>query len=380
MIEDKKKKLYDKNIIIFLFLFLIIIAKVIRYTIMKDVLVIQSAGHGMLQEILSENLSFTLFSSETLSNSAGSNASLFFHIINFFGVETYAHFEIYITILWNLLLLFLLAKTKKELTFKELLFFILSILVLNIFCFNLAKEPMQFLYFFLMFIIMIKNISNRWKIFLSFCVILLIAFTFRIYYFLIFIFAMAVYIIFSIFSKKKKQIKFKHIIFVFLALGVFYFLFLNLVKNIDPEIYLELIRVRTRSGEAVSEMINLLPTTNLYYFTIDYLLMIIRMLFPIELLRLGAKYLPYVIYQIIISYMVISKIKALNKNNKLTNLAISIYIGFLLGSAAFEPDFGSWVRHEAVTFPLLLVMFTMIKEKNQKGSSFNESIDYNTSI
>ena len=43
-----------------------------------------------------------------------------------------------------------------------------------------------------------------------------------------------------------------------------------------------------------------------------------------------------------------------------------IYYAFLLGSATFEPDFGSWIRHEAVLFPILLILMDAIKEKENK--------------
>ena len=34
-------------------------------------------------------------------------------------------------------------------------------------------------------------------------------------------------------------------------------------------------------------------------------------------------------------------------------LALSVFTAYILGSFLFEPDFGSWVRHEAATFPVL---------------------------
>ena len=80
------------------------------------------------------------------------------------------------------------------------------------------------------------------------------------------------------------------------------------------------------------------------------------MLFPIELLRLGLKYLPYVIYQVIISLFVVKTLITMKENTNTRNLALYIYLGFLCASALFEPDFGSWVRHEAVTFPILLIL------------------------
>ena len=136
-----------------------------------------------------------------------------------------------------------------------------------------------------------------------------------------------------------------------------------------PTEYSELIRVRTRSSTAASDMRNIFKSTNLLIFSFDYLIMLLRMMFPIELLRLGIKYVPYVLYQVIITYFVIKNIKSIKSNGKIKNIALYLYIGFLFASATFEPDFGSWVRHEAVLFPILLI-FADIKRKDKE--SINE--------
>ena len=36
--------------------------------------------------------------------------------------------------------------------------------------------------------------------------------------------------------------------------------------------------------------------------------------------------------------------------------ALYLSLAFLLCSAAFEPDFGSWIRHEGITLPVLLLI------------------------
>ena len=58
----------------------------------------------------------------------------------------------------------------------------------------------------------------------------------------------------------------------------------------------------------------------------------------------------------------------INKISVDRKIAIFIYMAFLMGSAAFEPDFGSWIRHEAVLFPIFMIV-----------SGFNENIDKETS-
>ena len=35
-------------------------------------------------------------------------------------------------------------------------------------------------------------------------------------------------------------------------------------------------------------------------------------------------------------------------------IALYTYLAFLLCSAMFEPDFGSWLRHQSVAFPIII--------------------------
>ena len=80
------------------------------------------------------------------------------------------------------------------------------------------------------------------------------------------------------------------------------------------------------------------------------------MLFPIELLLLGPKYFIYVLYQLMITLVVLKNTKNINKYSPRRRIALYIYIAFLMGSATFEPDFGSWIRHEAVLFPIFMLI------------------------
>ena len=160
-------------------------------------------------------------------------------------------------------------------------------------------------------------------------------------------------------------------------LSIIYFLMLNFIKIIDLKSYNELIRVRTRVGIANTQMINIFKSTNLILFTLDYLIMIIRMLFPLELIPMGIKYWPYVGYQILISYFVLKNIKNIKENKKTQNFALYTYIAFLLGSATFEPDFGSWVRHEVAIFPILIIITGIVVPNEKQGDKNEKNINKN---
>lgn len=355
--NNSNKKSFNIDIIFGMFLILIAIGKVIRYTIMKSVLVDTGIGHHFIDSILYGTGGISLFDSDNMTGDAVGNAVVIFRLINFFKITTYGGWEIYISIIWNLIILGILLGIRKKLNWKQFIFIALSIIVLNIFDFTLAKEPIQMLYFIAIYYVLYsKNRNTKFKYIATLGIIVFSAISFRVYYFLIIMFMILVQVLFKIFIFKKEHVKIKDIIIMLLIIASFYCIFLNIMKVVMPNEYAELIRVRTRSSSAASDMRNIFKSTNLIVFSLDYLIMLIRMLFPVELLILGVKYVPYVFYQIIMTYFVIKSIKNIRKNGKVKNIALYLYIGFLFASATFEPDFGSWVRHEAVLFPIMLIL------------------------
>lgn len=367
------------SVILFTFIIIVMLSKVVRYTIMKETLVDTSIGHHMLGTILynMEDAEIALSSGD--ESVATKNACLLFKKINIFNLTTYTQFEVYITILWNVIVIIILLRLEPKLDLKQAIFIILTIAVLNIFDFNLAKEPVQMLYFVLIYMILISNkLNDKAKNILSILVILVSALTYRNYYVIIAFFAICAQLLSTFGIIKKEKVTLKNILTLILLIGIIYFTFLNIAKIIMPKSYNELIRVRTRVSTASSDMRNLLPgaSTNTIVFVMDYLIMIIRMLFPIELVKLGAKGIPYIIYQIMITFFVINALKNIKHNDKQKNLALFIFLGFLFGSATFEPDFGSWVRHEAVIFPIMFIIAEIkTKKKSFKRNEKNEKND-----
>lgn len=102
--------------------------------------------------------------------------------------------------------------------------------------------------------------------------------------------------------------------------------------------------------------------------------MVFRMLVPLELILMGPKYAIFAIYQILITYILIKTIRQYNSITNSRRIAVAIYLAFLLGSATFEPDFGSWVRHEAVLFPIYLIMAGYKTEENDNENNLSRSL------
>lgn len=355
------------TVIIVAMVFLILGAKVVRYTLMKEVLVDFSMGYGMFG-IINDTTIYEEEQENTTEEELGAfeKSALLFKRINFFDLNNFEEFEVYITILWNIILLIIMFTLRKKLDIMQAIFLVLSILVLNIFDFNPAKEPVQMLYFVLLYVVITsKVLKDNFKYWLSFGILYWASVSFRDYYILIAMFMLGASWICKTFILMKEKLTIYDIMLVIVTLGVGYFLLLTVAKAAMPKEFAELVSVRTREDEAKTDIRNWITNdaSNLPLFTLDYLVMLVRMMIPIELVTFGPKYWPYVIYQVMITFYVIMALKNIRKNNPSKNIALYVYLGFLCGSATFEPDFGSWVRHEAAIAPVLFILADMYKFK-----------------
>ncbi len=367
-------KYFSVYIVLLLSLIAIIFGKVVRYTIMEETLVIPGIGWSMVDDINADNYDFasTIKDNETdeAKSNATKNAGFIFSKIDFLNLaDTYYEYEIIISIVWNIFVLLIIFNLKKNYLLLEMLFILASVSVLNVFDFCLAKEPIQMLYFILMYLILISKKSQTFKFVGSILVFLLSALTYRNYYILMACFMVFTYILYKIITHDEKAVKLGKTLFIFLAIYFCYFFALNISKYLASDAFNELIRVRLRTSTAASDMRALFMSENLVLFTLDYLIMIFRMLIPIELLRLGPKYFIYVLYQVMISFIMFKSLKNVKLISSDRRIALFIYFAFLLGSATFEPDFGSWIRHEAVLFPIFMIMagFSNKEKTKNKG-------------
>ena len=69
-----KKKLYNINLFLVLFPIMIFAGKLIRWTILKSVLVDMSIGNGMISQIISGTTQFVFLSEVGMADAAGSGA------------------------------------------------------------------------------------------------------------------------------------------------------------------------------------------------------------------------------------------------------------------------------------------------------------------
>ena len=178
----KQTKVYFHiNLIYMLFLPLIAIGKIVRHTIMYDVLVAEGVGHAFLRIVF--------VNEEVMEEGPGAILSVVLRLFGMTGARTYYQHEIIFSIVWNLILLALLVGLRKYLTPLQTAFLVLSIMVLNIFAFAIAKEPIQMLYFVLAYIILCsRRLSDKQKFLGTLGVMVFASLTFRVYYWLIVLF------------------------------------------------------------------------------------------------------------------------------------------------------------------------------------------------
>lgn len=365
------KQGFNNHLLFILFIPVVITAKILRWTIMKASTVDAGVGYYFIRDICERTSEFIFLGASIdveVKSPASHNAIYLFRLFNWFDCKTYAEFEFVISLVFNFLLLAILidfSARNRAINKIQLFFLLFSIGVMNVYTFTLSKEPIQMLYFLLMYLVLRRKISSSRKWMLIYGIIFLIVITTRTYYLLMLAFVLVAKYLFVKVDRHFPN-KFLHSFFCFILLiGGVYLSFLYICSFIKPDEFNELIRVRTREAEAITDIRNILPTTNLPLFVTDYLIIILRMLFPVELLRFGLKYGVFVAYQSMISWVMLKALREYKENTLTKNIAVFLYWGFLFCSATFEPDFGSWIRHESVAIPFML----FVLEDSKKHTS-----------
>ena len=388
---------------------IIIASKIVRWTIMYKKLVAMSIGNGMIERMQMGSYHFraTVLSVTTSASSvAESNAGALYNAINFMGLSSTMGWEVYLTIILNILT-YIFVKDFYERTpsagKKENFFIYLSIAILNIFSFCLAKEPFQMLFFFLMAFAIKSGQGYRMKrIYLMGALFVTILFSRKyfglilIYYFILETIVKQLYNVdFSGPDGKKKLIK--NVIITAALIAVCHFFLLSFLSVNSEDTYSEMMsanyRDMNRSSVADSEIVPIFAKGNPILAAIDYGIKIFRLMFPIELLLKGkVTYIFLIVFQGMLAGFIAKAF--INRSGyeeeeeeeeveeesnvlmeteeeeeeeeeedetdqdrrEIRTAALYLYLAFLLCSAAFEPDFGSWIRHQSVTFPVMILM------------------------
>lgn len=281
-----------------------------------------------------------------------------FSKINYFGFTKIEQWSIELGIVFTILLMIIISRVK-EMSLMESIYTLMATGLLNIYVFVLAKEPIQMFFFMCIMVIVFLPIKNPViKLLGGSLIYYWESNTFREYYIMMAVMSLVLFFIFYI-LKKMKKIRLIHVLIVVVFCYAVMFAFVYASQFAMPEEYKTVMTVRDEyaNQDANTTIANIWPVEGNYgLFMANYVICSVRMMIPVELIVKSPVYFPCFIYQIWILVYWIKGLKNLKRLNNDVLLALTFFTAYLFGSFVFEPDFGSWVRHEAATFPLFHIM------------------------
>lgn len=300
-----------------------------------------------------------------------------FRKINILNLSTRMQWSVVLGIIGTILLMVLVSNCK-ELLLSESIYILMATGLLNIYVFNIAKEPVQMFFFACITIIISLPINNTFiKIIGCALIYYWESNTFRTYYILMACMCIVLYFIFYLLRSTKKRITKLKIVISIIACFVAMFIFMYASQYIDADSYSKALNIRdnTANENANTVISNIYEVNDNYgIFMVNYVIAAIRMMIPIELLLKSPVYAPFFVYQIFILIYWIRALKNIKILNEKVLLSLICFTAYLFGSFVFEPDFGSWVRHEAASFPIFYFMAIQdLGKKDVRGKLINET-------
>lgn len=285
----------------------------------------------------------------------------FFNLLDWFHFTTLSEWSCLLAVIFNIYLFISLMKYP---AFKlpDYLFMLCITALLNIYVFRMSKDLIQYL----IFILAAGFIRSRFECKLKVGIIALLlateGFIFRSYYYLVCVLFLLLCIVIK--ADKKKW----HFIF---GLGVSCVAGLFALRYLSYGHYMELITIRdsltlsrVNSTDANTLIVNLFDTNgSLLLFIINYVINLFRILFPLELIGKGVFYLAFVIFQLLVTIRIVTvcvvnatSLFSSNQDHRL-QLTFCLIAAYYLVGIIFEPDFGSFIRHESAFCPVLFELF-----------------------
>lgn len=281
-----------------------------------------------------------------------------FSKFDFFHFTTLLQWSIVVGIIFNIIVIIMI-KGSKGMDLWQCIFALMCIGLGNIYIFNLGKDIIQFTLFLMCFVATnIRNIPNIVKVIMCALVFYWESTFFRSYYIIIAFFIIAIYMIFKIARMRKSKLSVIKIFMTIILLYALVYLFLNAAKVLMPNDYQEILICKEDSTQlgalsVIDDKIDFGQNVNLYMA--NYIINSLRMVFPIELINGGVFYLPFLLFQIMLLYYIVANIKNMHAITEKNVIALSCFLAYFMGSVLFEPDFGSFARHEAATFPVIVL-------------------------
>lgn len=283
----------------------------------------------------------------------------FFTKINIFGFTERVQWSLLLGLVFTIVLIRMF-KRCQGLDNSQIIFGVMSVALCNIYVFNICKDAIQFLIFVVMFIVVSIDALPIWlKAIIAALLLKWESDVYKSYYIIMAFFFIVIFIAFSIIRRKRRRLNWHQYIIVVVGLYAMVFVFLLAAKSIYPKDYNDIMEARNYSNQqgqtsAIQEVYE--HNGNLNLFFADYLIDSVRMMFPVELVTIGAFYVPFFAFQLFLFFYLVRGIKCMDELDDKSFIGLCFYLAYFLGSVLFEPDFGSFVRHEAATLPILILM------------------------
>lgn len=310
-------------------------------------------------------------------------AANLFRSINFLHFTSMLQWSWLLGLIMTVVIFFMLLRLPEPDT-PQTIFWLACVGLLNIYVFNIGKDVIQFMFFLAAYLILIVPFRNNVvKIILVAGVLGFESLVFRSYYILIAALVVSVYCILMFFRGRSGLSYIGKIVGMIVSMYLLVCAVMVVAQVVMPSAYHDVMTVRSasvdgRDGSAaaagatiINNWIGSNETTSLPMFLINYFFNAFRMMLPVELMFKGVQYLPFLIFQIAVTVYIVHLFGNVSElDDELSLLSLSIYLGYFLASAIFEPDFGSWTRHEAATFPILHLL---VMSSNQRVVSWKSS-------
>lgn len=310
-------------------------------------------------------------------------AANFFRAINIFGFTSISQWSWFLGMLLTLVVFFMVLRLP-ELDMVQTIFLLACVGLLNIYVFNIGKDAIQFLFFMAVYLVLLMPIkSSAVKIVCAAIILYFESKVFRSYYVLIAALVLAIYCILAVFRRNHRLPPAVKIIITTVTMYLLVCVMMVVASVAMHSEYEQIMGIRdyslsSREGDVdsvtiIKNWVGGDNSTNLPLFLLNYLINAVRMMIPFELAIKGVQYLPFFCFQVAVTVYLAHLFGKLDEIEDETQfLAISIFLGYVLASVLFEPDFGSWVRHEAATFPVLQLL---VFSQNQRLSQWKQDIN-----
>lgn len=310
-------------------------------------------------------------------------AANFFRAINIFGFTSISQWSWFLGMLLTLVVFFMVLRLP-ELDMVQTIFLLACVGLLNIYVFNIGKDAIQFLFFMAVYLVLLMPIkSSAVKIVCAAIILYFESKVFRSYYVLIAALVLAIYCILAVFRRNHRLPPAVKIIITTVTMYLLVCVMMVVASVAMHSEYEQIMGIRdyslsSREGDVdsvtiIKNWVGGDNSTNLPLFLLNYLINAVRMMIPFELAIKGVQYLPFFCFQVAVTVYLAHLFGKLDEIEDETQfLAISIFLGYVLASALFEPDFGSWVRHEAATFS---VLHLLVFSRNQQLSQWKRDVD-----